>query len=275
VVPTPQKTTYTSRLVEKAGDAIPMHLGYWPDGKSDDELLAAQHRLDEWILARADLANGLKVLDVGCGMGTTLACVERSFSGMTLAGVNNDEEQLGVARRHLEQSDSNSYKWYQADAGDLPFADESFDRVLCVEAAFHFPSRVDAFREMARVLRSGGCIVFTDIIPTTSLISLRSNPLTAFLVEGAIQRGIGPFEHFWENDFPYRTKPAEIGLGVEQLVDLSRETLPSYRCFLGCEIFSRQQNVRGISDMTFAVNVLGALHEAGMLQVVGGVLRKR
>lgn len=251
-----------------------MHLGYWTDANPDDELLEAQQRLDDWIVARAGLANGQRVLDVGCGMGTTLASVERSYTDMTLVGVNNDEEQLGVARRHQAETASNSFEWYEAEAGALPFADCSFDRVLCVEAAFHFPSRMDAFREMARGLRSGGCISFTDIIPTSSLNSIRSNPLFAFLLEGVIQRGIGPFQHFWETDFSYRDQSSEIGLELETFADISRETLPSYRYFLGCEILSSQQDFRPMSNMTFAVNILGALHQAGALAVVGGVLRK-
>jgi SAM-dependent methyltransferase len=44
----------------------------------------------------------------------------------------------------------------RADAADLPFADGTFDRVLCQAGLQYFPDRIDAVREMRRVLRQGG-----------------------------------------------------------------------------------------------------------------------
>jgi SAM-dependent methyltransferase len=52
-------------------------------------------------------------------------------------------------------------EWRQADAMRLPFADESFDAVVCQFGAMFFPDRVIAFAEARRVLRPGGQFVFS------------------------------------------------------------------------------------------------------------------
>ncbi|WP_020591394.1 class I SAM-dependent methyltransferase [Kiloniella laminariae] len=51
-------------------------------------------------------------------------------------------------------------EWQQADALDLPFADASFDVVLCQFGVMFFPDRVKGFTEAARLLKPGGCFVF-------------------------------------------------------------------------------------------------------------------
>src|ERR1700761_972140 len=50
--------------------------------------------------------------------------------------------------------------WQQADAGLLPFDDESFDIVVCQFGVMFFPDKVRAFSEARRVLRLGGVLLF-------------------------------------------------------------------------------------------------------------------
>jgi len=51
-------------------------------------------------------------------------------------------------------------EWQQADAMQLPFADESFDAVVCQFGAMFFPDKSKAFAEARRVLRDGGTFLF-------------------------------------------------------------------------------------------------------------------
>ena len=55
---------------------------------------------------------------------------------------------------------SRGVRWQQADAMDLPFADDSFDAVVCQFGAMFFPDRPAAYAEVLRVLRPGGVFVF-------------------------------------------------------------------------------------------------------------------
>ena len=55
---------------------------------------------------------------------------------------------------------SRPVEWRQADAMQLPFADASFDVVVCQFGAMFFPDKPKAFSEARRVLRSGGAFIF-------------------------------------------------------------------------------------------------------------------
>ena len=139
----------------RAGRSI--HLGYWPPGQAceADDFASAQARLDDFVIDAAAICDGLAVLDVACGLGGLLATLDTRFRGMELTGVNHDPRQLDACHRVRPRPDT-ILRWVEADACRLPFADASFDRVLCVEAMFHFRSR-DAFLREA-FLRPGDAV---------------------------------------------------------------------------------------------------------------------
>jgi erythromycin 3''-O-methyltransferase len=74
--------------------------------------------------------------------------------------VNITRSQLVAGRDRLREAGAVGVN---GDATRLPFADGSFDGVISVEAAFHFPSRARFFAEAYRVLRPGGVLTMSDI----------------------------------------------------------------------------------------------------------------
>jgi SAM-dependent methyltransferase len=101
-------------------------------------------------------AGAAALLDVGCNAGDLLWDCRRAFPGMVLAGVEINPAALLAARRRLPDVD------LRAAPGDaIPFPDESFDCVTCIEVLEHIPAerRGASLREMHRVLRPGGCLV--------------------------------------------------------------------------------------------------------------------
>ena len=221
-----------------------VHLGAWaaqplPDAPDDAAAFErAQHRLNDQLLAMAALADGQRVVDVGCGFGGTLAAVDASHRGMTLLGLNIDPRQLAICAS-LRPAPGNTMIWLQADACGLPLADASVDRLLCIEAMFHFSSRRRFFAEAARVLAPGGVMVASDIL-------LSALPAPAGDGDGdgdddeaeaeadrrirsEVQPGLGPWPDFWGADADHRALARAAGLACVSWVDAADATLPSHR----------------------------------------------
>ncbi len=100
-----------------------------------------------------DRGEGRRLLDVGCGTGHHLA--QLRDRGYEATGVDGSAEMLEHARVLNPGADIR-----QADVESLPFPDESFDYVLCVEVLRYLPDPSGCIREIARVLKPGGiCLV--------------------------------------------------------------------------------------------------------------------
>ena len=121
-------------------------------GESFDASLA---RHEFYIAHVLGLRPGMKVLDVGCGIGGPMRAIAR-FSGATIVGVNNNEYQIRRGEKHNEAAAlGGQCSFLQADFMNLPVADASFDAVYSVEATCHAPDKLKAFRELYRVMKNG------------------------------------------------------------------------------------------------------------------------
>ncbi|HEX8747308.1 MAG TPA: class I SAM-dependent methyltransferase [Pyrinomonadaceae bacterium] len=116
-----------------------------------------QHRyLTEWhIPEAADFqgARGLKVLEIGCGLGTDGA--QFAGAGADYTGVDLTEAAVRLAQRRFELFDLKG-TFETADAEKLQFADASFDLVYSHGVLHHTPDTERAVREIHRVLKPGG-----------------------------------------------------------------------------------------------------------------------
>jgi ubiquinone/menaquinone biosynthesis C-methylase UbiE len=121
-------------------------------GEHDGRLIVAEHR-GRYCWA-AGLANGLRVLDAGCGTGYGLAILaEAGVSRVT--GI--DISAHAVARA-AEMNDDGRIDVLQGDVGDMPFPDGEFDFVVCFEVIEHVPDRDAVLDELERVLSTEGVL---------------------------------------------------------------------------------------------------------------------
>jgi len=120
------------------------------------ELVEAHRYTKEWhIPIAADFASarGLKVLEIGCGLGTDGA--QFAEAGADYTGVDLTEAAVDLARKRFELFDLRG-KFQTADAENLSFPDESFDLVYSHGVLHHTPETGKAIQEIHRVLRPGG-----------------------------------------------------------------------------------------------------------------------
>ena len=115
------------------------------------------------IVEAADVRPGQSVLDVACGTGTLLALLAACTGPDGRAvGIDMSEEMLEKGRNKVKMS---QVEFIHANAEDLPFEDESFDRVTASLAIHEMnrAGRANALAEMHRVLKPGGFCVIADM----------------------------------------------------------------------------------------------------------------
>lgn len=125
--------------------------------------------LERLIATRAGISAGMRVLDVGSGLGGPARHIAR-VSGARITGVDLTTARVRLATaRMTDPADTARVSFLPADATALPFRDHAFDVVYTFEMAAHLPDKAAFFRERARVLRPGGVFAGTDWFYTEGL----------------------------------------------------------------------------------------------------------
>ena len=99
-----------------------------------------------------------KVLDLGCGTGIILKEISSKNSSVELFGLDLSENMIAQATRRL----GTAAKLTVGDAENLPYLDNTFNLVCCVESFHHYPNPKKALSEINRVLKKGGLFLLCD-----------------------------------------------------------------------------------------------------------------
>jgi ubiquinone/menaquinone biosynthesis C-methylase UbiE len=116
------------------------------------------------LVAQAELADGLRVLEIGCGTGNVTVRAKRAAPGTDMIGLDPDPLALPRAQRKVRGMPG--IRFERGYAQELPFADGEFDRVLSSMMLHHLNEDVKdaAAAEIYRVLRPGGRLHIVDIL---------------------------------------------------------------------------------------------------------------
>lgn len=114
--------------------------------------------LYDYVIKTTNQYRHESVLDVGCGTGKVLSEIlkEKDVKG---SGIDLSEEMVKIAVERLgADADVRC-----GDSEHLPWNDNSFDVILCIDSFHHYPRPQIVLAEMKRVLRSGGKIIIADL----------------------------------------------------------------------------------------------------------------
>lgn len=125
------------------------------------------------VLALCVPAGPLDALDVGCGTG--FLSLELAARGHRVTGVDFAQQMLARARQKAAAT-SAAIRFEEADAENLPFADQSFDIALSRHLLWTLPHPQRAIEEWLRVLRPGGRLVLFEG-EADAAVEARSEPL--------------------------------------------------------------------------------------------------
>jgi ubiquinone/menaquinone biosynthesis C-methylase UbiE len=120
-------------------------------------------RMNQRMAARAiellDVQLSNKVLEVGFGPGVAIRLLAKSVLSGRVAGIDPSEEMIAqAAARNRKAIESGRVDLCRGSAELLPFADNSFDRVLTINSMQIWPDPIGGLREIRRVMKPGGRI---------------------------------------------------------------------------------------------------------------------
>ncbi|RGB34794.1 S-adenosyl-L-methionine-dependent methyltransferase [Rhizophagus diaphanus] len=119
-------------------------------------------RHEHYLAMQLNIKSGMKVLDVGCGVGGPAREICQ-LSGAHITGINNNDYQISRAIRSAARIGiDNKTNFIKGNFMEMPFEDDSFDAVYAIEATCHAPKLEGVYGEVFRVLKPGGTFAFYE-----------------------------------------------------------------------------------------------------------------
>lgn len=197
-----------------------LNYGYWEETTCNQR--EASENLIEKLLGWIPEKHGF-ILDVACGKGASSRYLTKYYPADRITGINISEKQLEIARENVP-----GCNFFVMDATCLDFQDETFDNIICVEAAFHFNTRRHFFSEAYRVLKPGGWLVLSDIL---------------MHVEAERKRMYRHEENYVQDENQYQQILESCGFHNVQLIDATRECWKGH--FFGVVKFFHEKFLSG------------------------------
>ena len=127
-------------------------------------IAATMRKSGEALVEKLGIRKGLKVLDLGCGDGTT--ALPEAKLGADVLGVDIARNLVEAGNRRAAEQGLTNIKFQEGDASNLEqVRDKSFDLVVSIFGAMFAPKPFEVAKEMVRVTRPGGRIVMGNWIP--------------------------------------------------------------------------------------------------------------
>ncbi len=200
-----------------------MNVGFWKEART---YIQANKDLALELANHGQFCGGLSILDVGSGAGAQDFLWARDFDLSEIEALDITPQHVIAAKTHLSNySGKTKIKFNLGNACQLDYPADRFDRVIALDCAYHFDIRESFLRQAYRVLRPGGKLVVSDMLPDTR--GIVNSPLQKFL-----RRSICiPKKNLYPIDI-YEKKLKEIGYHSFEVKDVTRYVFTGFYYYI-------------------------------------------
>ncbi|MDX9928353.1 MAG: methyltransferase domain-containing protein [Bacteroidales bacterium] len=209
----------------------PLHM------EADESFRKAQENLTRHCLSFIEPLEGKTILEIGCGNGVQTKFIAQNYNPGYITGIDLNRRNILIANREKERRKIGNSFFLVDDAQKLrKIADNSFQVVVNIESAFHYPDKQAFLSEIYRVLEPGGRFIIADIIRNRKLTDGKSGHWT---------RNMG-LNH-WTAD-QYGEGLAKAGLKVDEVDNITEHIIKGYRNYRS---YFRHMKKKGLISTVF------------------------
>ncbi len=149
----------------------------FPEGEAGEKMLLRMNKshktLRDWAFKYINWQDNIKILDVGCGGGATIAHMLQLSANSTIYGIDYSQKSVEASSEYNKDYLNDRVFIKKADVTKLPFEDNTFDIITAVETIYFWPEVDKALAELYRVLKKGAKLV--NIVEASDPNALKLN----------------------------------------------------------------------------------------------------
>ncbi len=200
------------------------------------------------LISKLGITKGLKVLDLGCGDGTT--AIPAAKLGALVTGVDIARNLVAAGNKRIAEEGISNCSIQYGDATDLhELADHSFDLSITIFGAMFAPKPFDVAKELVRVTKKGGRIVMGNWIPGDPTLVAQILKISSSYTPAPPEGFVSPMLWGVESNITERFEAAGIS---KENISFSRETFVFSGPFSPADFVNRFRNFYGPTMNAFA-----------------------
>lgn len=241
------------------------NLGYWHGNHSYSK---AGRNLAIELGKSLELSKKDRLLDVGFGLGEQLLLWHSYFDIDSIVGLNPSEIQNEYAKSRISKEKlAKKISLFTGTSADISrFNSKKFDKIIALDCAYHFETRIKFIRDSIDLLGDGGALGMIDLFPTEKMLKwpqkIMNSLITKFFhIDKKNLMTIRDFEH----------EINEMDVFEAEIIDISNYIFPGF-----CNYINKEgvKNQSGLKKMKITAKLLSFFHRKDYVRAFKIILKK-